>query len=221
MGGHVEVEQAAAIVADQEEHVEVWKPRTGRLPRWPERAGIESWSEVGGPPTEGDRAASGRFPGANSMSSSSAWPGTSTAGLPDEVTLVGVTGHLIDRDAVQSGATTSGSPWQYFDVGHGYCTYSFFEQCPHRMACPRCDFYVPKGSSRAQLLEAKANLQRMLVEIPLSEEERAAVEDGQAAVERLLERLADVPTPAGPTPRWLGSRLPVIAAPDARREPIG
>jgi integrase len=55
---------------------------------------------------------------------------------------------LIDRDAVQSGATTSGSPWEYFDVGHGYCTYSFFEQCPHRMACPRCDFYVPKGSLR-------------------------------------------------------------------------
>src|SRR5207245_2028142 len=51
------------------------------------------------------------------------------------------------------------------DVGYGYCTYSFFEQCPHRMACPRCDFYVTKGSSKAQLLEAKANLQRMLVEI--------------------------------------------------------
>jgi len=127
---------------------------------------------------------------------------------------------LIDRDAVQSGATTSGAPWQYFDVGHGYCTYSFFEQCPHRMACPRCDFYVPKGSSKAQLLEAKSNLQRMLVEIPLSEEERAAVEDGQAAVDKLLERLADVPTPAGPTPRSLGRRLPVINSPRAeRREP--
>ena len=127
---------------------------------------------------------------------------------------------LIDRDAVQVGATATGTPWQYFDVGHGYCTYSFFEQCPHRMACPRCDFYVPKGSSKAQLLEAKANLQRMLVEVPLSEEERAAVEDGQAAVDKLLERLADVPTPAGPTPRSLGRRLPVINPPRAeRREP--
>jgi len=128
---------------------------------------------------------------------------------------------LIDRDAVQSGATTSGEPWQYVDMGHGYCTYSFFEQCPHRMACPRCDFYVPKGSSKAQLVEARANLQRMLVEIPLNEEERAAVEDGQAAVDKLLERLADVPTPAGPTPRSLGGRpLPVINAPRMeRREP--
>ena len=111
---------------------------------------------------------------------------------------------LIDRDAVQAGAASTGTPWQYFDLGHGYCTYSFFEQCPHRMACARCDFYVPKDSSRAQLLEAKENLQRMLAQIPLTDDERDAVEDGAAAVERLIERLADVPTPAGPTPNQLG-----------------
>jgi hypothetical protein len=111
---------------------------------------------------------------------------------------------LVDRDAVVSGAATSGQPWQHYDVGHGYCTYSFVKQCPHRMACARCDFYLPKDSSRAQLLEAKDNLQRMLAQIPLTEDERDAVEDGAAAVERLIERLADVPTPAGPTPRQLG-----------------
>jgi len=108
---------------------------------------------------------------------------------------------LIDRDAVQSGAAASGTAWQYFDLGHGYCTYNFFEQCPHRMACARCDFYVPKASTHAQLLEAKGHLQRMLTTIPLTEPERAAVEDGAAAVEQLLDRLADTPTPAGPTPR--------------------
>jgi integrase len=81
---------------------------------------------------------------------------------------------LIDRDAVASGAAASGSPWQFFDLGHGLCTYSFFEQCPHRMACARCDFYVPKASSKGQLLEARDNLQRMLIEIPLTEGERAA-----------------------------------------------
>jgi len=69
---------------------------------------------------------------------------------------------LIDRDSIETGAAVAGTPWQYFDLGHGYCTYSFFEQCPHRMACARCDFYVPKGSTKAQLLEAKGNLQRML-----------------------------------------------------------
>lgn len=58
---------------------------------------------------------------------------------------------LVDRDAVQSGAAAGGEPWQYFDLGHGYCTYSFFEQCQHRMARARCDFYVPKDSTRSQL----------------------------------------------------------------------
>src|SRR6266542_4267986 len=80
-----------------------------------------------------------------------------------------------------------------------------FVQCPHRMACARCDCYVPKGSSKAQLLEAKSNLQRMLVQIPLTDGERAAVEQGAAAVEQLLERLADTPTPAGPTPREMSA----------------
>ncbi|MFI6451463.1 tyrosine-type recombinase/integrase [Streptosporangium amethystogenes] len=86
---------------------------------------------------------------------------------------------LLDRDAVTSGATAQGEPWQYYDLGHGLCSYTFFEQCPHRMACAKCDFYTPKDSTKVQLLEAKDNLQRMLVAIPLTDDERAAVEDGQ------------------------------------------
>jgi hypothetical protein len=112
---------------------------------------------------------------------------------------------LIDRETVQSGAAADGAPWQYFDLGHGHCTYSFFEQCPHRMACARCDFYVPKHSSRAQLLEARGNLQHMLAQIPLTDDEQAAVEDGAAAVDHLLDRLRDTPTPAGPTSRELAA----------------
>jgi hypothetical protein len=45
----------------------------------------------------------------------------------------------------------------------------------------------------------------MLASVPLSEEERAAVDDGQAALDKLLDQLADVPTPAGPTPREIGA----------------
>ena len=116
---------------------------------------------------------------------------------------------LIDRDAVMSGAAQSGEPWRFYDLGHGYCTYDFFDQCPHRMACAKCAFYRPKGSTLAQMLEGKANLVRMLQEMPLTEEERAAVDDGVAAYEALLAQLADVSTPAGPTPRQLahGPRL--------------
>jgi len=122
---------------------------------------------------------------------------------------------LIDRDAVASGAAAAGEPWQHYDLGHGWCTYSFFEQCPHRMACARCDFYTPKGSTKAQLLEAKDNLQRMLASIPLTDDERAAVDDGHNALDSLLSRLTDVPTPSGPTPRQIGipttaTRLPIV-----------
>ena len=112
---------------------------------------------------------------------------------------------LLDRDAVTSGAAATGQPWQHYDLGHGYCTYTFFEQCPHRMACARCDFYMPKDSSHAQLLEAKANLQRMAASIPLTDDEQAAVEDGQAALDALLTRLTSTPTPAGTTPHQIGA----------------
>ena len=110
-------------------------------------------------------------------------------------------------------------------------SYSFFEQCPHRMACARCDFYLPKDSSRGQL-EANQSLQRMLVEIPLTDDEQAAVAQDQAAVAQdqaavaqdqaavahLIDALADTPTPAGPTPRDLtheptGGELPMFLGP--------
>ncbi|MBR7839490.1 tyrosine-type recombinase/integrase [Actinospica durhamensis] len=130
---------------------------------------------------------------------------------------------LVDRDAVTSGAAAAGEPWQYYDMGHGYCTYSFFEQCQHRMACAKCDFYTPKDSTKGQLLEAKDNLQRMLASIPLTDDERAAVDDGQAALDQLLERLIDIPTPTGATPRQIGlpttaTLLPIIAVNQAKRQ---
>jgi len=120
---------------------------------------------------------------------------------------------LVDRDAVTAGAAAAGHPWQHYDLGHGWCSYTFFEQCPHRMACARCDFYTPKGTTKAQLLEAKDNLQRMLASIPLTDDERAAVDDGHTAVDALLARLADVPTPAGPTPHELGAPPTVTLLP--------
>jgi len=43
----------------------------------------------------------------------------------------------------------------------------------------------------------------MLVEIPLTDDERAAVEGDERAVTGLIDRLSDIATPAGPTPRQL------------------
>ncbi len=110
---------------------------------------------------------------------------------------------LIDQDAIKSGAAADGHSWRYYDLGHGLCTYDFFDMCPHRMACAKCSFYVPKGSSLEQILEGKANLLHMKQELSLTEEEVAAVDDGLAALDTLQQKLADVPTPAGPTPRQL------------------
>ena len=77
---------------------------------------------------------------------------------------------------------------------------------------------LPKG----QLLEANDNLRRMLAAIPLTENERAAVNDGQGALGKLLGRLADIPTPAEPTPRQIGNpttatSLPIVATTSPRR----
>ncbi|WP_205315241.1 hypothetical protein [Nonomuraea lactucae] len=79
----------------------------------------------------------------------------------------------------------------------------------------KCVFYARKDSSKALLLEAKDNLRRMLAAVPLTDVERAAIDDGQVALDRLLGQLADVPTPAGPTPRQISTPaqatlLPVI-----------
>jgi hypothetical protein len=125
---------------------------------------------------------------------------------------------LVDRVIVMSGKAAE-EPWKFYDVGHGYCAYDFFDQCPHRMACAKCAFYVPKDSSRAQLLEGKANLLRMRREIPLNNAELAAVDDGVGALQRLLDQLTDVATPAGPTPRELrATELVEIAAAEPHKD---
>jgi Phage integrase family len=109
---------------------------------------------------------------------------------------------LIDQEAVRR-SVAAGEPWRFYDLGHGYCTYDFFDQCPHRMACAKCAFYRPKDTAKPLLVEGKTGLLRLKQEIPLTEAEVAAVDDGVAAFDTLLSRLANVATPAGPTPRQL------------------
>ncbi|WP_267436600.1 tyrosine-type recombinase/integrase [Erwinia psidii] len=103
---------------------------------------------------------------------------------------------LIDQDVIAAGQATEGKPWRYYDLGHGFCTYDFFDQCPHRMACAKCSFYLPKSSSEVQYLESRQNLIKLLQEIPLTEDEQAAVDNDIAATERLLTKLSDI-TPPG------------------------
>lgn len=102
---------------------------------------------------------------------------------------------LIDQDAVMEGLPQEGKPWKYYDIGHGLCSYDFFDQCPHRMACAKCSFYLPKASSQAQYLEGRQNLLKLMQEIPLTDDEQAAVENDIGAVDRLLAKLSGVPAP--------------------------
>ena len=62
---------------------------------------------------------------------------------------------------------------------------------------------------------AKGNLQRMLANIPLTDDQRAGVDDGQTALDQLVERLTGIPTPAGPTARQPGG--PANSAPPGLR----
>jgi len=77
---------------------------------------------------------------------------------------------LIDQGAVRRGGPPD-EPWKLYD------------------------FYVPKESSKAQSIEAKANLLRLRQEIPLNEDELRAVEDGITGHEKLVAKLISCPTP--------------------------
>jgi hypothetical protein len=73
--------------------------------------------------------------------------------------------------------------------GDGYCTDKFFSRCPHRLACVRCRYYLPKESAAAKRLEADSNNERILIQLPLREDERAAIEADRDAWNALQTRL--------------------------------
>lgn len=110
---------------------------------------------------------------------------------------------LLDQEAIMSGKAARGADWKWYDLGHGFCANPFWAECPHRMACARCPYYRPKESLKEQLVESQANLVHMLEFVSLTEEEKLLVIEGVELHQSLIERLADVPTPAGSTPSEL------------------
>jgi Phage integrase family len=116
---------------------------------------------------------------------------------------------LLDQEAIMNGEAARGGDWKWYDLGHGFCANPFWAACAHRMACARCPYYRPKLATMEQLVEGKANLVRMLEFVQLTEDEKLLVTEGIELHQALIEQLADVPTPAGPTPRELeASRQP-------------
>jgi hypothetical protein len=74
------------------------------------------------------------------------------------------------------------------------------------MTCTKCDFWLPKQSSAALLLEGKQHRSGSCRRFHL-DAEQAAIEEGVAAYDRLLAKLADLPTSSGQTPRQISHRL--------------
>jgi hypothetical protein len=81
-------------------------------------------------------------------------------------------------------------------------------------ALRRCVLYTPKDSTRAQLLEAKHNLQRSSPPSPSPDDERAAVDDGQTA-STASSTATPTREPGRTHPRQIGiprtaTRLPIL-----------
>jgi hypothetical protein len=75
------------------------------------------------------------------------------------------------------------------------CVVMTFLNSAHRMACAKCSFYLPKSSSEAQYIEGRQNLLKMMQEIPLTDDEQAAVNNDIGAIDKLLEKLKNIETP--------------------------
>jgi hypothetical protein len=128
---------------------------------------------------------------------------------------------LIDQEAVVSGAAARGEPWQYYDLGPaGFCANPFWAKCAHRMACPGCDFNVPKDSARGEAGMAKAGLQRYQQEVPLTDEEREVVEGDIAKLDVMLSRLQHIPTPDGRTPHEIEATGEHVRQPQRKSIPL-
>ncbi|WP_425005590.1 tyrosine-type recombinase/integrase [Mycolicibacterium sp. S3B2] len=127
---------------------------------------------------------------------------------------------LIDRETIMTGAAADGETWKYYDLGDGYCTYDFFAKCPHRLACARCPFYLPKQSSAGQLLAVRSGVERMLEQLALTDDERSALLGDRDSLTQLAQRLSKIPTPAGPTPEELGTASSAFIALDELRNSL-
>jgi integrase len=105
---------------------------------------------------------------------------------------------LLDAEALAAGEKRA----VYYDMGWALCSNPMWWQCRFRMACVKCDFCV--RGDRAVLIRSKEGIRRMREDIPLTEDEEKALDGDEEALDAFIERNADVPTPAGKTPREMG-----------------
>ena len=108
---------------------------------------------------------------------------------------------VVDHQAIASGSARSdAAPWKYYDLGDSCCSNAFWSTCPHRMACAGCFFNIARASAKGQAPEAQRSAARLLEEVWLSPDERAAVESDITALQGMVAKLQDVPALDGRTP---------------------
>ena len=120
---------------------------------------------------------------------------------------------LIDHDVI---ARHSDEPYTFYDLGDSYCSNPFWSSCPHRMACAGCDFNLPKVSAKAQALESKQSVRRLLETVPLTADEQEIVKGDLKKLDGLIRKLENVPTLDGRTPGAIATQqVGAMARPDA------
>lgn len=93
---------------------------------------------------------------------------------------------LPDPAAIEGRAAAKRETYKYIHPGHGYCANPYWAKSVHRMACQRCEFYVPGDSAKAQALEANAHNLKLLEQIPVTETERKALGGDRKALQKLI-----------------------------------
>jgi hypothetical protein len=116
---------------------------------------------------------------------------------------------LVDVAALRAGAADRGEPWKYYALGNGgLCAYDHSQKCPHRLACKECVYYV--DGDRAALLAQREDLQRYYEEMPLTDEQKRAIDGDLRALAKLIDEARDAPTPR-PVSRPGHAPLPILA----------
>ena len=82
-----------------------------------------------------------------------------------------------------------GSPSIMYDLGHGWCTNDAYASCKHRMACARCDFYLPSEEAKGLFERQGKQYIKMLQELELTEVEKAVISGDALAVSNLISGL--------------------------------
>ena len=118
---------------------------------------------------------------------------------------------LVDRDAVTSGAAAAGAALAVLRP-RATATAPTASSSSARTGWPApvCDFYTPKDSTKAAAASRPSdNLQRMLAEIPLTDDERAAVDDDRPpSTGSWTDWSTPPPPPAQPPARSVSRRPP-------------